>query len=255
MNKIIKITALMLFAVVFVNCGRKTNDNIIVIECSKEEGQAMDMLLDLPEARNLVMLSRGIFEDENGTYCYILAGDDMETHFATHYHFHVYIKPKMEIKVLDVIEDTIISLEQWRKKREREKISVLVLPPREGMWKSLGLSPYIKKQLETALTMDSIFSLTKFPKELMSLGVYCGVFDKKYCSQVIEKVETDFIIMSNLTIEGSKTGNMNTDKWNARIRIYNVKANKQIDSELKVNNLNESEMENFIEYRTPYLKF
>jgi hypothetical protein len=141
------------------------------------------------------------------------------------------------------IEDTLIDVTQTA--IEQEKISILVLPPRDEI-ANLGISPHIKGYLETALTMDSILLLAKFPKELMSFGVYCGVFDKKYCKQVIEKVEIDFIIMSNLTVNGSKTGNMNTDKWNARIRIYNVKANKQIDSELKISNLNWNEMENFI---------
>ena len=142
-----------------------------------------------------------------------------------------------------ILEDTLINESQTA--TEREKISVLVLHPRD-LIANAGISPNIEGYLKTALTMDSIFSLIKFPKKLMGTGVHCGVFDKKYCKQVVETVETDFIIMSNLIVKYHPTGYINADKWDARIRIYNVKANKQIDSELKINNLNENEMENFI---------
>lgn len=44
----------------------------------------------------------------------------------------------------------------------------------------------------------------------------------------------------------SANGNMETDKWNLSIRIYDVKNNKQKNSSLKGKNLTTLELENFI---------
>ena len=81
------------------------------------------------------------------------------------------------------------------------------------------------------------------------MGVsYFGVFDKKYCKPITDKVKTDIIIMSdlgyNMPIE-----QINADLWNLwsiRIRIYNTKTEKQIDSKVKAKNIRGEEVNNFI---------
>ena len=138
-------------------------------------------------------------------------------------------------------EDTIVYAEI---KSEQQKIVVLVLPPRDET-ACQGISPPIDKYLETTLAMDSMLSVMKFPYKRMNGAGYHQVFDKKYCKTIIEKIETDIIIMSDLTL-GNSTKNMQTDSWNVRFRIYNVKTDKQIDSKLKVVELNGEEMNNFI---------
>ena len=97
MKNIIKITLLVVVAILvscrenkLISCENANNEIIKeqindTIEITKEEKQAME---------------------------------DMETHYHTIYHFFIPEKPDAEIKVLDVVEDTIISLEQWRKNKK-----------------------------------------------------------------------------------------------------------------------------------------
>jgi len=83
------------------------------------EEQAIEMALALPESQKIQYVgafSNGISED--GTYYWIQVGNNMETHFATWYHFYVYITPQVEIKYYDVFDDEVKSLDQWRKEQE-----------------------------------------------------------------------------------------------------------------------------------------
>ena len=104
------------------NSGDESTENISkpadenIGEPADMEQQAIDMVLALPEVRAIEKVSafsNGMNEDN--TYYWIQVGNDMETHFATWYHFYVYVKPKMEIKYYDVAEDRELSLDEWRK--------------------------------------------------------------------------------------------------------------------------------------------
>ena len=72
-------------------------------------------ILSLPEMKfeNAAIMIVGEPSDEEPYYT-VKGGSDMETHFATSYWFHVYVKPKYEIKVYDVAMDEEMSLEEWR---------------------------------------------------------------------------------------------------------------------------------------------
>jgi hypothetical protein len=79
--------------------------------------QALELVFSLPEVRkikNASVVSNGISED--GSYYRIQAGNNMETHFATRYHFYVYVKPQVEIRYYDIFNDEEMSLDEWRKK-------------------------------------------------------------------------------------------------------------------------------------------
>ena len=77
---------------------------------------------------------------------------------------------------------------------------------------------------------------------------YQNVFDKKFCKPILEKIKTDIIVMSKLD-HVTRTGNMTTDKWNFRIRIYNVKTNKQINSTVTGNDLTDRSIKNVLAKR------
>ena len=131
MKNIIKITLLVVVAILvscrvnkLVSCENANNEIIKeqtndIVEITKEEEQAMDRVIALPELQNIgkvYLFSKGICDDiDSNTYYYIQVMEDMETHYHTVYHFFIPEKPDAEIKILDVVEDTIISLEQWRK--------------------------------------------------------------------------------------------------------------------------------------------
>lgn len=50
-------------------------------------------------------------------YYWLKVGDDTPDHFATIYHFHVYLHP-LKIMNYDVEEDGEVSLEEWENKKE-----------------------------------------------------------------------------------------------------------------------------------------
>jgi len=134
MNSVAKIIGLVIVVSSLMSCGVKTsstNDNSEIakeqindtIKITEEETQAMDRVFDLPEMQSIKnikgieLFSNGTYDINNNTYYYIQVMRDMETHYYTMYHFFIPEKSKMEIKILDTLNDTIISLEQWRKNK------------------------------------------------------------------------------------------------------------------------------------------
>jgi hypothetical protein len=124
-----------------------------------------------------------------------------------------------------------------------QKLTIIVLPPYDEI-ANAGISPKVSESIEENIK-DKDFSIMKFPfKKLMGVP-YQNIFDKKFCKPILQKIKADVMIMSKID-QVSGTGNMETDKWNLRIRIYDVKNNKQKNSSLKGENLNPLELENFI---------
>lgn len=82
--------------------------------------------------------------------------------------------------------------------------------------------------IESGLSKDSPFTVIPFPlKKLMGVS-YQMVFDKKYCAPILEKINCDVMIMSQLITDNErKTGAW---PWSYRIRIYNVRTGKQFNS-------------------------
>jgi len=126
-------------------------------------------------------------------------------------------------------------------------LRILVLPPYDAIANE-GISPNINKYLEDIFATDTTFKLLQFPyKRLMNVS-YQNVFDKKYCSPITDRIETDIIIMSKLD-QATGTGNMTTDKWNFKIKIYNTRTGVEKLSNLNTNNLTNSQIENLITSR------
>jgi hypothetical protein len=125
-----------------------------------------------------------------------------------------------------------------------EKLTILVLPPYD-MIANEGISPDIKKYLKSIFTTDTTFRLIQFPNQRLINVPDQNIFDKKYCTQITNKIKPDIIIMSKLD-QTTGTGNMATDKWSFRIKIYNTKTGSQKLSNLNANNLTSSEIENLI---------
>ncbi|HMU11585.1 MAG TPA: hypothetical protein PKC54_16345 [Ferruginibacter sp.] len=122
--------------------------------------------------------------------------------------------------------------------------TVLVLPPYDPI-ANKGISPNIQKYIESIFTTDTTFRLIKFPYRRLKNISYQNVFDKKYCSPITDKIKTDIIIMSKLD-QTIGTGDMTTDKWNFKVKIYNIRTGSQKMSNLNTNNLTSSEIENLI---------
>ena len=102
---------------------------------------------------------------------------------------------------------------------------VLAFPPYD-ITANEGISPDILDYIETSLAESDSIELIPFPlKKLMNVS-YQQVFDKKYCKPVLEKVESDYIIMSKIDLI-NRTGKMSTDTWKFEIKLFDVEANTQ----------------------------
>jgi hypothetical protein len=66
----------------------------------------------------------------------------------------------------------------------------------------------------------------KFPDQKLINANYHMVYDKKYCREIIEIVDPDIIVMSRLDL-AKRTGNMNMDRWDFEIKIYDVSSDQQ----------------------------
>lgn len=120
------------------------------------------------------------------------------------------------------------------------KPKVIALPPYDEI-SNRGISPKIQKYLEEQLLQNTKFTLNAFPhKELLNVP-YQNIFDKIFCKPITENIDCDIIIMSKIDLV-KKTGNISSDLWNARFKIYNVNTNTQINSKVKIDSLNSLEI-------------
>jgi hypothetical protein len=124
-----------------------------------------------------------------------------------------------------------------------KKLTIIVLPPYDEI-ANAGISPNVSEVIEENIN-DKSFSIIKFPFKKLIGVPYQNVFDKKFCKPILQKIKADVIIMSKIN-QVSGNGNMETDRWNLRIKIYNVSKGEQKNSSLKGDNLNSLELKSFI---------
>ena len=84
------------------------------------ERQYTNDILAFPEMQfsRAAIMTIGVPSDTEPYYT-IKAGSNMEDRFVTNYWFHVYVDPVYAIKVYDVVSDRELSLEEWRKEKEK----------------------------------------------------------------------------------------------------------------------------------------
>jgi hypothetical protein len=104
-----------------------------VMKAGKDAGNVYKLILSLPE---VVRMARYIQEHTKGSrhmevmisqsprdsiqnYYWVKAGEDNGTIYVTHYNFFVYPDNHFEIKYFDPINDTLMSLEDWRKENKK----------------------------------------------------------------------------------------------------------------------------------------
>jgi hypothetical protein len=109
--------------------------------------------------------------------------------------------------------------------QEKKLLNVIVLPPYDVI-AGAGISPDIAKSLESVLKKEAQLDVMKFPYQKLINANYHMVYDKKYCREIIEIVDPDIIVMSRLDLT-KKTGNMEMDRWDFEIKIYDVSSDQQ----------------------------
>lgn len=108
---------------------------------------------------------------------------------------------------------------------EKRSLNVIVLPPYDVI-AGAGISPDITKSLENVLKREAQLEVMKFPYQKLINANYHMVYDKKYCREIIEIVDPDIIVMSRIDL-ARKTGNMENDRWDFEIKIYDVSSDQQ----------------------------
>jgi hypothetical protein len=128
-----------------------------------------------------------------------------------------------------------------------KKLSILVLPPYDKIAHE-SISPNIRKFLEEGIAKDSSVKLIDFPfRDLMNVP-YQNAFDKRYCQALVGRIDADIFIMSKIDLK-ERTGEVVSDKWSFAIRIYDVKNDRQKDSQIVGKNLTHSEISELIQGR------
>ena len=126
MKKTLFLTAAVAMMTLAASCGQNapkqtsTEPETAVAQQTEQsqgdvESRITKDILSLPEMKfekAAIMIVSEPSDEE--PYYTVKGGSNMDTHFATSYWFHVYTKPKYEIKVYDVAMDEEMSLEEWR---------------------------------------------------------------------------------------------------------------------------------------------
>ena len=100
-------------------------------------------------------------------------------------------------------------------------------------------NPVVEKELNK---FDNI-KVKPFPLKTLMGVVYQGVFDKKYCPPIIEKVDVDFLILTRFDKRYDEL-NGNQMKWGYELRILNTETLEQVNtiSAYDLNDYSEIEM-------------
>lgn len=102
----------------------------------------------------------------------------------------------------------------------QENSKTYVLPPFDEI-ANRGISPRIQKYIEDKLRSEESLQLIPFSITALDDIPYQRIFQKKYCTKIIEKINPDFIILSKLD-NVTTTGNMNKNKWNFEVKILDI---------------------------------
>jgi len=105
-----------------------------------------------------------------------------------------------------------------------EKTKVIVLQCSNGY----GHNDF-NRTIESEISKEESFTVVPFPNKKLLGVTFQGVYDKKYCDPIIEKLDVDYIIMTRFlgNIEEAVEITDENFIWGYEIKILNVKSMKQ----------------------------
>lgn len=107
--------------------------------------------------------------------------------------------------------------------------------------------------VENELNKFDNIKVMPFPLKTLMGVAYQGVFDKKYCPPIIEKVDVDFLILTRFDKRFDEI-NRKTMEWGYELRIVNTITLEQVNT-ISANELNDySEIEKHIQANIETLK-
>ena len=101
------------------------------------------------------------------------------------------------------------------------KIKILVLQCSNGY----GLNDF-RNIIEKEIGENNQFEIIPFPNKNLLGITFQGVYDKKYCKPISEKIDVDYIIMTRYLgniIQGIELTDEKTTIWGYEIKILNTK--------------------------------
>ncbi|MEM6264188.1 MAG: hypothetical protein AAGI38_16855 [Bacteroidota bacterium] len=120
-----------------------------------------------------------------------------------------------------------------------DTLSIMVVPCANGYvyeTKNYDLDLIIERELKK---LDGIY-VKPFPYKTLMGVAYQGVFDKRYCLPIIEKVEVDFLILNRFANEFDEFTLPKKD-LGYEVRIVNTRTLEQINS-IRADNLKQYEL-------------
>ncbi len=102
------------------------------------------------------------------------------------------------------------------------KIKVLVLQCSNGY----GLDDF-RNVVEKEIGENNQFEIIPFPNKKLLGVTFQGVYDKKYCKPISEKIDVDYIIMTKYLgniVQGIELIDEKTTIWGYEIKILNTKS-------------------------------
>lgn len=107
--------------------------------------------------------------------------------------------------------------------------------------------------VENELNKFENIKVKPFPLKTLMGVAYQGVFDKKYCPPIIDKVDVDFLILTRFDKRYDEL-NSNQMKWGYELRIVNTETLQQVNT-ISAHELNDySEIEKHIQANIETLK-
>lgn len=141
--------------------------------------------------------------------------------------FAVWNCKPVEIKNSDNL-DQVERIYSSQTNLDEASIDIIVVPCSNGYEYSMAnydFNPIIEKELSKI----KLFNVKEFPlKKLMGVN-YQGVFDKKYCGPIIEKVEADYLVLTRFNKPYDEI-NREEIAWGYQVSIVNTKTLKQQNS-------------------------
>lgn len=138
---------------------------------------------------------------------------------------------RTEVKKDTVLVDTSTELTDETVKIEKplppKALEIIVMQCANGYdysQQGYDFNPIIEKELNTFKNIN----VQPFPDKALMGVSYQGVFDKKYCPPIIEKVDADFLILTQFDKRLNVFDTL--QKWGYELRIVETKTLKQMNS-------------------------
>ena len=164
-------------------------------------------------------------------------------------------QPSLVEKSVDNLDDSFNVFQKQTaltEKLEVDTLEIIVVQCANGYEYAMhnyDFNPIVERELNKFKNIN----VKPFPLKTLMGVAYQGVFDKKYCPPIIEKVTADFLILTRFAKSYDERYS-NQMKWGYELRIVNTKTLEQVNSIRSFNLADYSEIEKHIENNIEKLK-